>query len=107
LAAAFAANGLPVATSQPGVVEFHAARERGVLGYYEVFVRALIVPHDCGARITMFGEETRYPNATSSEGTATRIGPSSTGRAREIWTRLQSVASALHADTAATTRTDR
>jgi hypothetical protein len=26
LAAAFAANGLPVATSQPGVVEYHAAR---------------------------------------------------------------------------------
>jgi hypothetical protein len=95
LAAAFNANGLPVATSQPGVVEYHAPRERGVLGYYEVFARAVIVPLDCGTRVTIFGEETRYPNATSSEGTSLRIGPSSTGRARDVWTRLQLVAAAV------------
>jgi len=98
LAAAFAANGLPVATSQPGVVEYHAARERGVLGYYEVFARAVIVPLDCGTRITMFGEETHYPNAGSSEGTSARIGPSSTGRALDVWNRLQAVARAVRAD---------
>jgi hypothetical protein len=95
LAAAFAANGLPVATSQPGVVEYHAPRERGPLGYYEVFARAVIVPLDCGTRITIFGEETRYRNASSSEGTSTRIGPSSTGRGRDVWTRLEAVASAV------------
>lgn len=96
LASAFAANGLPVATSQPGVVEYHAPRERGVLGYYEVFARAVIVPLDCGTRVTMFGEETRYPNATSTDATASaRIGPSSTGRALDVWTRLQVVASAV------------
>ena len=75
--AAFNAYGLPVATSQPGVVEFHAMRERGILGQYEVFARAVIVPIDCGTRITMFGEETKFPSATSMDGTATRIGPSS------------------------------
>jgi hypothetical protein len=95
LAAAFAANGLPVATSQPGVVEYHAARERGPLGYYEVFARAVIVPLDCGTRITIFGEETRYPNVSSSEGKSTRIGPSSSGRARDVWTRLEKVAAAV------------
>ena len=95
LTAAFAANGLPVATSQPGVIEYHAARERGVLGYYEVFARAVIVPLDCGTRVTLFGEETHYPNGASSEGTSTRIGPSSTGRARDVWTRLQLVANSL------------
>lgn len=98
LAAAFSANGLVVATSQPGVVEYHAPRERGVLGYYEVFARALIVPLDCGTRVTIFGEETRYPNAISSEGTSTRIGPSSTGRARDVWTRLQLAANAVRGE---------
>ena len=102
LAAAFAANGLPVATSQPGVVEYLAPRERGVLGYYEVFARAVIVPVDCGTRITMFGEETRYPNAISSEGTSTRIGPSSTGRALDVWSRLQLVARAVRGDVTTT-----
>lgn len=103
LASAFAANGLAVATSQPGVVEYHAARERGVLGYYEVFARAVIVPVDCGTRVTMFGEETRYPNATSSDATTSaRIGPSSTGRARDVWTKLQLVASAVRGEAATT-----
>ena len=67
------------ATSQPGVVEYHAPRERGVLGYYEVFARAVIVPLDCRTRVTMFGEEVRYANAVSSDATASvRIGPSPT-----------------------------
>lgn len=92
LTAAFVANGLPVATSHPGVIEYHAPRERGVLGYYEVFARAVILPLDCGTRVTLFGEETRYPNAASSEGTSTRLGPSSTGRALDVWNRLQLVA---------------
>jgi len=99
LASAFAANGLPVATSQPAVVEFHAPRERGVLGYYEVFARAVIVPLDCGTRVTIFGEETRYPNATSSEAVgSSRIGPSSTGRALDVWTKLQLAARAVRGD---------
>jgi hypothetical protein len=98
LAAAFAAHGLPVGSSQPGVIEFRAPRERGVLGYYEVFARAVIVPLDCGTRITLFGEETKYPNATSGAGTATRIGPSSSGRAGDVWSKLQAVASGLRAD---------
>ena len=102
LTTAFAANGLPVATSQPGVIEYHAARERGVLGYYEVFARAVIVPLDCGTRVTMFGEETHYPDAGSSEGKSTRIGPSSTGRARDVWTRLQLVANAVRGEGTAT-----
>lgn len=103
LAAAFAANGLPIATSQPGVLEFHAPRERGILGYYEVFARAVIVPLDnCGTRVTLFGEETHYPNFTASEGTSTRIGPSSTGRARDIWAKLQLVASRVRADSVRT-----
>ena len=103
LASAFAANGLPVATSQPGVVEYHAPRERGVLGYYEVFARAVIVPLDCGTRVTMFGEETRYPNASSSEASASaRIGPSSTGRALDVWNKLQLVRSAVRGEAAAT-----
>ena len=103
LASAFAANGLPVATSQPGVVEYHAPRERGVLGYYEVFARAVIVPLDCGTRVTMFGEETRYPNAISSDASASsRIGASSKGRALEVWTKLQRVASAVRGEAAAT-----
>lgn len=107
LTAAFAATGLPVATSQPGVIEYHAARERGILGYYEVFARAVIVPLDCGTRVTMFGEETHYPNSTASEGSATRIGPSSRGRALDVWSRLQSVASTMRGDsTAARIRTD-
>ena len=85
LAAAFAANGLPVATSQPGVVEYHAPRERGVLGYYEVFARAVIVPLDCGTRVTMFGEETRYPNATSFDATSSsRIGDCRTRQKRVL-----------------------
>ena len=102
LTAAFAANGLPVATSQPGVIEYHAPRERGVLGYYDVFARAVIVPLDCGTRVTMFGEETHYPNAASSEGTSSRIGPSSTGRARDVWTRLELVANSVRGDGPAT-----
>jgi hypothetical protein len=53
------------------------------------------VPLDCGTRITIFGEETRYPNVSSSEGTSTRIGPSSSGRARDVWTRLEKVAAAV------------
>jgi len=107
LAAAFAANGLPVATSQPGVIEYHAPRERGVLGYDELFARAVIVPLDCGTRVTIFGEETHYPNAVSSEGTSKRIGPSSTGRARDVWTRLQLVANAVRGGgTAANASTD-
>ena len=101
LVAAFAAHGLPVGLSQPGVIEFHAPRERGVLGYYEVFARAVIVPLDCGTRITIFGEETHYPSAMSSDGTATRIGPSSSGRAGEVWSKLQAVASGLRADSSA------
>ena len=103
LAAAFAANGLPVATSQPGVVEYHAPRERGVLGYYEVFARAVIVSLDCGTRVTMFGEETRYPNATSFDATSSsRIGGTSSGRALEIWTKLQLVARAVRGEAATT-----
>ena len=103
LAAAFAANGLPVATSQPGVVEYHAPRERGVLGYYEVFARAVIVPADCGTRVTMFGEETRYPNATSVDATSSsRIGGTSTGRALEVWTKLQLVARAVRGEATTT-----
>ena len=103
LAGAFAANGLPIATSQPGVVEYHAARERGVLGYYEVFARAVIVPLDCGTRVTMFGEETRYPNAISFDATsASRIGPSSTGRALDVWTKLQLVARAVRGEATTT-----
>lgn len=103
LAAAFAANGLPVATSQPGVVEYHAPRERGVLGYYEVFARAVIVPLDCGTRVTMFGEETRYPNAVSLDrNSSSRIGPSSKGRALDIWSKLQLVSRALRSEGTAT-----
>jgi hypothetical protein len=102
LTAAFAANGLAVAISQPGVVEYHAARERGVLGYYEVFARAVIVPLDCGTRVTMFGEETHYATATSIDGTATRIGPSSTGRSRDVWTKLETVAKAVRGDSTTT-----
>lgn len=105
LATAFADNGLPVATSQPGVVEFQAPREKGILGYDEVFARALIVPLDCGTRVTLFGEETHYPNASARLGTAVRIGPSSRGRAREVWTKLQTVAAALRGNNAVTSRT--
>ena len=105
IAAAFAANGLPIATSQPGVVEYHGARERGILGYYEVFARAVIVPLDCGTRITMFGEETKYPNATSLDGTPTRIGPSSTGRARDVWAKMQLIAGRLRGDSLSRVRT--
>jgi hypothetical protein len=107
IAAAFAANGLPVTSSQPGVIEFRAPRERGVLGQYEVFARAIIVPADCGTHVSLFGEETRYANATSTEGSATRIGPHSTGRAGQVWQKLQAVATALRADspTTAGTRT--
>src|SRR5436190_19965480 len=67
---AFGEHGLTVASSQPGVVEFHAPREKGILGYYEVFARAIIVPLDCGTRVTLFGEETHYPNSTAAQGTA-------------------------------------
>lgn len=99
LVAAFAASGLPVAISQPAVVEFHGTRERGILGYYEVFARAVIEPSDCATRVTMFGEETRYPNAIATQGTSVRIGPSSTGRAGDVWQKLQLVAQALGKDT--------
>jgi hypothetical protein len=105
LTAAFAAQGLPVSTSQPGVVEYRAPRERGVLGYYEVFARAVIEPADCGTRITMFGEETKYPNAVSSQGTPSRIGSSSKGRAAEVWSKMQRVAAALRDSTRATPAT--
>jgi hypothetical protein len=98
LADAFAARGLPVAISQPGVVEYHGARERGALGQYEVFARAVIAPADCGTHVTLFGEETRYDNATTLQGTAKRIGPTSTGRALAVWQKLQSIASAVRGD---------
>jgi hypothetical protein len=99
LVSAFAENGLPVATSQPGVVEFHGARERGILGYYEVFARAVIEPVDCATRVTMFGEETRYDNAVATQSrSSARIGPSSQGRAGEIWQKLQRVATVLKQD---------
>jgi hypothetical protein len=104
LVTAFAEHGLPVATSQPGVVEFLAPREKGILGYDEVFARAVIVPLDCGTRVTLFGEETHYPNATARQGTAVRIGPSSRGRARDVWTKLQAVAVALRGNNAVTSR---
>lgn len=95
LVAAFPASGLPVTTSQPGVVEFHGPRERGILGYYEVFARAVIEPVDCTTRVTLFGEETRYPNAGAVQGTSVRVGPSSSGRAGDVWQKLQLVARAL------------
>jgi hypothetical protein len=101
LLAAFPASGLPVATSQPGVVEYHGARERGILGYYEVFARALIEPVDCTTRVTLFGEETRYDNALAVTGTSTRVGPSSSGRALDVWQKLQHVARALGRDSTA------
>lgn len=101
---AFAARGLPVAISQPGVIEYHAPRERGTLGQYEVFARAVIAAADCGTHVTLFGEETRYDNATTLQGTARRIGPRSTGRALEVWRKLQSVATALRGDSLAASR---
>ena len=101
---AFAANGLTISTSQPGVIEFVAPRERGILGFDQVFARAVITPVECGTRVTLFGEQTHYPNATAREGSATRIGPSSTGRALDVWTRLQAVASSLRGDSTAATR---
>jgi hypothetical protein len=105
IAAAFTANGLPIAASQPGAVEFHGPRERGVLGYYEVFARAVILPADCGTHVTLFGEQTRYDNSTSLRGTATRIGPASSGRALDVWRKLQAVASALRTDSVTAPRT--
>lgn len=96
--AAFSGSGLPVAVSQPGVIEFHGARERGMVGYSEVFARAIIEPVDCTTRVTLFGEETRYANANTSQGTAVRIGPSSSGRAADVWHRLQRVAQTLGRD---------
>jgi|SRR5690242_10580671 len=104
LVTAFADKGLPVVTSQPGVVESQVPREKGILGYYEVFARAVIIPLDCGTRVTLFGEETHYPNSTAREGTAVRIGPSSRGRALDIWTRLQAVAAAVRANNGVTSR---
>ena len=104
LADAFAANGLPVAISQPGVVEYHGARERGALGQYEVFARAVITPADCGTHVTLFGEETRYDNATTLEGRAKRIGPTSSGRALDVWRKLQSIASAVRRDSVTASR---
>ena len=102
LLSAFAANGLQVTTSQPGVIEFQAPRERGMLGFDEVFARAIITPLECGTRVTLFGEETHYPNATARQGSATRIGPGSSGRARDVWSKIQSIANSLRTDTAAT-----
>ena len=104
LVTAFAEKGLPVVTSQPGVVEFQAPREKGILGYYEVFARAVIVPLDCGTRVTLFGEETHYPNSTARQGTAVRIGPASRGRALDVWTKLQAVAASVRGTTAMTSR---
>ena len=104
LVTAFSNSGLPVATSQPGVIEFQAPREKGILGYYEVFARAVIVPLDCGTRVTLFGEETHYPNASARLGTSVRIGPSSRGRALDIWTKLQAVATAVRGNNAVTSR---
>jgi len=104
LVSAFNDQGLTVTTAQPGVVEFRAPREKGILGYYEVFARAVIVPQECGARVTLFGEETHYPNASALQGTATRIGPSSTGRARDVWTKLESVAGVLRGNSSVTSR---
>jgi len=104
LADAFAAHGLPVAISQTGVVEYHGARERGALGHYEVFARAVIAPADCGTHITLFGEETRYDNATTLQGKARRIGPTSSGRALDVWRKLQSVASAMRGDSLTASR---
>lgn len=93
---AFVENGLPVATSQPGAVEFHGARERGILGYYEVFARAVIEPVDCATHVTLFGEEARYDNAAEAQArSSARIGPSSQGRAADVWHRLQRVAVTL------------
>jgi len=105
LVTAFADNGLPVATSQPGVVEFQAPREKGILGFDEVFARAVIVPLDCGTRVTLFGEETHYRHASDRLGSAVRIGPASRGRALEVWTKLQTVAAALRGSNAMTSRT--
>src|SRR5690348_8679934 len=102
LVTAFNEHGLSVTTSQPGVVEFRAAREKGILGFYEVFARAVIVPADCGTRVTLFGEETRYTNASAPQGEAKRIGPSSAGRALDVWRKLESVAAALRANGAVT-----
>jgi hypothetical protein len=104
IAAAFARNGLPVATSQPGVIEFRAPRERGVLGYYEVFARAVIIPADCGTHVTLFGEETRYANSAATQGTSTRLGPGSAGRALEIWRKLEAVAASLRGDSLTASR---
>lgn len=101
---AFNEKGLPVVTSQPGVVEFQAPREKGILGYDEVFARAVIVPLDCGTRVTLFGEETHYPNSTARQGTAVRIGPSSRGRAHDVWSKLESVAAAVRGNNAVTSR---
>ena len=101
---AFSARGLPVAISQPGVVEYHGARERGALGQYEVFARALLTPADCGTHVTLFGEETRYDNATTTQGRARRIGPKSNGRALEVWRKLESIASAVRGDSLTASR---
>jgi hypothetical protein len=100
LLAAFPASGLPVTIAQPGVVEFHGARERGILGYDEVFARAVIEPVDCSTRVTLFGEQTHYENATATRGASARIGPSSTGRAADVWQKLQMVAQTLTRDSA-------
>ncbi|HEY2378447.1 MAG TPA: hypothetical protein VGH98_20880 [Gemmatimonadaceae bacterium] len=100
LVTAFAEHGLPVATSQPGVVEFYGPREKGILGYYDVFARAVIVPAKGGTHVTLFGEETHYPNASAREGTPVRIGPSSRGRALAVWTNLQAVAAAMKGNAA-------
>ena len=102
LVSAFNEHGLSVTSSQPGVVEFRAAREKGILGFYEVFARAVIVPADCGTHVTLFGEETRYANASAPQGEAKRIGPSSAGRALDVWRKLESVAAALRATGAVT-----
>jgi hypothetical protein len=102
LVTAFNEHGLAVTSSQPGVVEFHAAREKGILGFDEVFARAVIVPADCGTHVTLFGEETHYANASARQGEARRIGPSSAGRALDVWRKLESVAAAVRANRTAT-----
>ena len=63
LLSSFAANGLQVTTSQPGVIEFQAPRERGILGHDEVFARAIITPLDCGTRVTGWSERCAHPTS--------------------------------------------
>ena len=103
--AAFYRSQLPVTLSQPGVVEARFPREKGILGHFEIFVRALIIPTDDGfAQVTLFGEETKYPNAYSTEGTAMRLSDLSEGRAGETWVKMKAVARALRSASAVADR---